>query len=122
MANDPDSWIHSPASQWTPETPLRLEPQFAAESVAVAETMITPVAEAKIIEPRFEAKARPAPIPEAPKAKPRDVPAAAPRAIARPDSSRPGFFLPRLGVGLAQGVLLFSLIAARDYLDPYFSS
>jgi len=117
MAHEPDSWINAPAFQWTPETPLRLEPQFAAESVAVAEPMITPVAEAEIIEPRFEAAARPAPFPEAPIAKPRYTPAEAPREIVRP-----GFFLPRLGVGIAQGALLFALFTARDYLDPYFFS
>ena len=117
MAHEPDNWINAPAFQWTPETPLRLEPQFAAESVAVAEPMITPVAEAEFIEPRFAAAARPAPFPEAPIAKPRYTPAEAPREI-----TRPGFFLPRLGVGMAQGALLFALFTARAYLDSYFFS
>ena len=111
MANEPDSWIKSPAFQWTPETPLRLEPQFAAERAAM------PAAEAEISEPRFEAAPRPAPIQEEPVAKPRYTPAAAAREIAQP-----GFFLPRLGVGLAQGALLFALFAARDYLDAYVFS
>ena len=127
MAHEPDSWINSPAFNWTPETPLRFEPEFTKNS----ERVIALPAEADVIEPRFDAVARPVPVPfpeqptakphaPAPEpaiAKPRYTPAAAPREIARP-----GFFLPRLGVGIAQGALLFALFTARDYLDPYFFS
>lgn len=119
MANEPDSWINSPAFNWTPETPLRFEPEFTNNSERV---IVLPSAEADIIEPRFDAAPRPAPFPDKTIAKPR--PAPAPRAIpvaTKPrDTARPGFFVPRLGVGLAQGLLLFALLSARDYLDPYF--
>ena len=111
MGNEPDSWINTPAFKWTPEVPLRLEPQFSADTGISSAT----AAEAEIAEPRFE----PAP-PAAP-----DVPAAKPRftpAVAQTEAAQPGLFLPRLGVGLAQGVALLALFTARVNLDPYFFS
>ena len=109
MANEPDSWINTPAFRWTPETPLRMEPKFTAVEAVLAGA---PVAEpeAEISPPRIEEAA---PAMEAPQ--PRFVPAAE-----RVETAGQGLFLPRLGVGLAQGLLLLALFAARDVLNPYF--
>jgi hypothetical protein len=115
MANEPDSWINAPAFRWTPETPLRLEPQFvSSENVNV---IVPAVAAAEISEPHFAPAAQPAPAPEVEILKPRPAPAAA-----DVKAAGPRLFLSRLCVGLAQGALLMGLFAARAILDPYLFS
>jgi hypothetical protein len=115
MANEPDSWINTPAFRWTPETPLRLEPQFvSSENVNV---IVPAVAAAEISEPHFAPAAQPASAPEVEILKPRPAPAAA-----DVKAAQPRLFLSRLGVGLAQGALLMGLFAARAILDPYIFS
>jgi len=109
MGNEPDSWINTPAFKWTPEVPLRLEPQFSDSGESLM------AAQAEIAEPRFEPA--PQPTAEIPAPKPRFTPA-----VAQTEAAQPGLFLPRLGVGLAQGVALLALFTARVNLDPYFFS
>jgi hypothetical protein len=111
MADEPDSWINTPAFNWTPETPLRLEPQFAADTGISS----APAVDAEIAEPRFEPAPRPAA--EMPAPQPRFTPA-----VAQGVAAQPGLFLPRMGVGLAQGLALLALFTARVNLDPYFFS
>lgn len=44
MTHEPDHWTDTPAFNWTPEVPLRVEPKFEA----------APAAEDETYEPRFE--------------------------------------------------------------------
>ncbi len=114
MAQDGDDWINTPAFRWTPDVPLRPEPQ-ALTSEPRADIIIPPA------EPRFENPQLREPeiaAPSAPKpvASPRFVPAAAEK------QKSPSLFLPRLAVGLAQGTALGVLLAQQDTLDPFIFS
>ena len=139
MANEPDSWINTPAFNWTPETPLRIEPKFKAridpEFTIQSVLAGAPLAEPEFSPPHFEAP-EPVPVPtpavEIPEAhfaaaaaaapaleipQPRVTPAAEGR-----EPAAPSLFLLRLGSGLGQGLLLLALFTARPLLDPYIFS
>jgi hypothetical protein len=114
MDREPDSWIETPAFNWTPEVPLRVEPKFEDALPDDIENL----------EPRFE---NPAPAVEqcAPSAtRASTTREQAPRfivvTVVEPRATP--LFLPRLLVGLGQGAGLSLLFASRATMDPYVFS
>src|SRR5580698_8604181 len=94
MDREPDSWIETPAFDWTPEVPLRVEPKFEG---ALPD-------DAEISEPRFDAPA-PAveqPAPSRASATREKAPRFIVVTVVEPRATP--LFLPRLLVGVGQGV------------------
>jgi len=106
MDSGPDSWIDTPAFNWTPEVPLRVEPKFEGALPADAE----------ISEPRFENPVLGAPAPSATRERVTHYVVVVPEARLTP------LFLPRLLVGLGGGAALSLLFASRAVMDPYVFS
>ena len=112
MSHEPDHWTETPAFNWTPEVPLRVEPKFEA----------APVADIEDYEPRFQNPV----LTEHP------APAAAAKStreqarrfvVAEPEAAKPTpLFLPRMLVGLIQGAWLTLLFTARPEMDPFVFS
>jgi hypothetical protein len=93
-------WVDKPEFAWTPETPLHFEP--TASTKVPAEPDTAPA----IVDARF---------PESATAPRETRPANDPLPPAA-NSNRPAYLLvPRLGVGLAQGLVLSALFAIRDF-------
>jgi hypothetical protein len=112
MTHEPDHWTDTPAFNWTPEVPLRVEPRFEA----------APAADAEDYEPRFQnpVLAEPAVM----VAQPKSTREQAGRfVVAEPDAAKPTpLFLPRMLVGLIQGAWLTLLFTARPEMDPFVFS
>ena len=90
-------WVDKPEFDWTPETPLRLEPSAARENPA------DPGLESRIADARFSG---PWPEPWAAASRPEPANDALP--------AKPAF-APRLAVGLCQGLMLTALFYCRDH-------
>src|ERR1700722_12010771 len=118
MDREPETWIDTPAFNWTPEVPLRIEPKFDG-----ALDIPDRAADAEISEPRFENPALTAQQPS-----PSTIRAGGVRVRARRfgvgvvEERAAPLFLPRLLVGLAQGAALSLLFASRAAMDPYVFS
>lgn len=91
-------WVNKPEFAWTPDAPLHFEP--AASRQIPAE----PDAGPAIVDARF-----PEPVTPPPETRPASDPL--PPATERPIHA----LVPRLGVGLAQGLILSALFAIRDF-------
>jgi hypothetical protein len=114
MDKEPEPWINNPAFNWTPEVPMRLEPRFNGGVGAGGEAS----------EPRFESPASDPviivvtpPAAERPAPRPRFTPV-----IAEEEPQTASAFLPRMAVGLGQGVALVALFTLRSQIDPYIFS
>jgi hypothetical protein len=109
MDREPDNWIETPAFNWTPEVPLRVEPRFEDALPAESDNP----------EPRFENPALAAQ--QKARSATREY---APRFVvtATPEEHATPLFLPRLAVGLGQGAALSLLFATRAAMDPYIFS
>src|SRR5580704_14064720 len=114
MDREPETWIDTPAFNWTPEVPLRVEPKFDGALPAEPENL----------EPRFENPALTAEQPAPRVSAASTTRQQAPRFVVvtvREERATP-LFLPRLLVGLAQGAGLSLLFASRAAMDPYVFS
>jgi hypothetical protein len=91
-------WVDKPEFAWTPDRPLHFEP------AAPIEAAVEPDAAPAIVDGRF---------PEAPP--PETWPTNDPPPPAANSNRRAHLLVPRLGVGLAQGLILSALFAIRDF-------
>lgn len=93
-------WVDKPEFAWTPDSPLHFEPT-ASTDISAAPDTAPAIVDARLPEPA-------APPPETRPANDPLPPAA--------NGNRPTHLLvPRLGVGLAQGLILSALFAIRDF-------
>ena len=130
MDQEPDSWIKTPAFDWTPETPLSIEPKFTG-TLPVEPWAVEPrAAEPPAAEPRFENPRLSEPVTAQPpkaKVKPKPLRVEKPWPRLAPVRARIGaitlsLFQARMVVGLAQGASLFALFAWRASFDPFVFS
>src|ERR1019366_7046392 len=110
MDSEPDSWIETPAFNWTPEVPLRVEPKFEGALPADLE-----ISEPQIFNPKLEIPALAAERPAASTTRERVTH----YVVVVPEARPTPLFLPRLLVGLGQGAALSLLFASRAAMDPY---